>query len=91
MSLLNRISKLEKANMPPDISGTCECANGVLSEFRDFNPDAIYPDEVPVYCQTCKRQRRKIIVEFVPAKTEPRPGETFATFNIETNKGNGGN
>ncbi len=69
MQILNRLSKLEnEMTNASNPDGLCRCINGVITEFRKWNAEEVYDEAgAPVYCETCRRKRQKIIVEFVDA------------------------
>ncbi len=69
MNLINRIEKLESKMAPLSTpEGLCQCINGVIVKFQKKSTGEICPgDSESADCETCRRERRKIIVEFVAA------------------------
>ena len=65
MNIKKRLERLENVS---NTKGLCECIGGAITEFRTWNANDINDStDAPVYCESCKRERRKIIVEFVDA------------------------
>ena len=77
MNIANRISKLEnEMTNASNPEGLCRCINGIITEFRKWNAEEVYKEaDAPVFCETCRRTRQKIIVEFVDATTSGKTNQ----------------